>query len=213
MENDMIRYRDLFDRAWNTMRDDLAIFAGLTFVYLLGVSALNMASWVGGLAAGLLHYGYLTCLVKLRNRKVTGESIEFKDFFWPFTDFNRLIHVVLLYVMVVVFIALGLCLLVIPGIYIAVGLSQASIYFVMRKQDAVESIRVSFRQVGQHWWKVFGLCVLVMILNALGVLCLGVGVLISMPVTYLMLIEMFEVLEKEDKAATPSPSISPPLSV
>ncbi len=205
-----LTYGQLFDRAWASIREDIALFIGLTIVYLIAVAASNLVVF-GGVVGALFHYGYLACLLKLRDKK-NGKSLGFEDFFWPFMDFNRLIHIVLLTLIVLVSLFIGFCFLLIPGIYLMVCMSLASSYFILRKQDAIEALRNSFFLVKGNWWFVFGLVILMILLNVAGALCLGVGVLISLPLSCLVAIEAFLALEKQ-KSSLPTGPLPTPQTV
>jgi hypothetical protein len=187
-----LSYGELFDKSWNAIKENLALSAGLTLVYIVAAAALSVIPILGHFLGTLLTPGYVFCLIKLRERK----NIEFADFFWGFMDFNRLLQWVVLNIIKFVLVFIGIVLLVVPGIYLAIGLSLAEPYFVFRQQDGVESIKASMKLVGQHWWFMFGLLSLVCLLNLVGLLCFILGILITVPMSILIVYYALEAYEK-----------------
>jgi hypothetical protein len=187
-----LSYGELFDKSWNAIKENLALSAGLTLVYIVAAACLSIVPILGHFLGGLLTPGYVFCLIKLREQK----NIEFADFFWGFMDFNRLLQWVVLNAIKIVLIVIGMIFLVVPGIYLAIGLCLAEPYFVFRKQDGVEAIKASMKLVGQHWWFMFGLIILVGLLNLVGALCFLVGILVTVPMSILIVYYALDAYEK-----------------
>jgi len=88
----------------------------------------------------------------------------------------------------------GLILLVIPGIIAAVLLIFAP-YFVMdRQMGPVEAMKMSFHVVKEHFWGIFLLLLVAIVINIVGTLLFGVGLLISVPVTLLAIAHAYRTL-------------------
>lgn len=197
-----LRYNDIFDKAWASMRENLGLIVGLTFVYLLAIAAVHSLSVIGTILVSFFHSGYVICLLRLRDKK----NVEFQDFFWAFMDFHRLLQQALLHILLTIMIVGGFILLVVPGIYISVASSLSTIYFVLRQQDAIESIKNSVRLVSGRWWFMAGLWFLIGLLNLAGILCFLVGVVVSVPMTVFILVATFEALEKNTEPFPGSPT-------
>jgi uncharacterized membrane protein len=198
-----LRFGALFDKSWSAINNNLPLIAALTFVYFTATVVMNRVPGVGIIFSGLLSPGYLICLLKLKDKK----DISMQDFFWSFTDLNRLLQVVILKLVTWFLIIAGLLLLVFPGIYVTVAISLASTYFVIRKQDALESIKASFRMVQGRWWSIFGLIIMLGLLNIAGVICLVIGLLVTIPMSTLIVVYAIEELEGtliEQTPITPS---------
>lgn len=187
-----ITYGQLFDKAWDAIKKNLALSAGLTLVYILAAAAFNFIPVVGGFLGGLLTPGYIYCLVRIRDH----QNIDFKDFFWSFQDFNRLLHWLVMYIVKAIAVVIGIILLIIPGIYLAVALALSESYFVFRKQDGIEALKASAKLVTNHWWFMFGLILLLIFFNIIGLVCFVVGVFVTIPTSFLMLLYAMEALEK-----------------
>lgn len=187
-----LTYGQLFDKSWDTIKKNLALSAGLTLVYILAAIALNIIPFVGSFLAGLLTPGYLYCLIRIRDH----QNIEFRDFFWSFQDFNRVLHWLVMYFVKIVAIVIGFILLIIPGIYIAVAVMVSEPYFVFRQQDGIEALKASAKLVTQHWWFMFGLVWLILFLNLLGAICFLIGLLVTIPMSVVIVYYAMEALEK-----------------
>lgn len=82
-------------------------------------------------------------------------------------------------------VVVGLVLLVVPGLYIMMRYGFAPIIAV----DSGESVGRAFKKSADitdgSKWKLFWLLVATLLVNLLGLLVLGVGILVSLPVTFL----------------------------
>ncbi len=200
----IIRYGEIFDKAWAQMRDRLPLVAALSLLYCLAGSVLSQVPGLGLFLSGFIHAGYVVCLIQIRDKN----EMTFSDFFWAFTDFNRLLQLTLLGLIYYGMVIGGLVLLVVPGIYLLVALSLSSTYFVTRKQDAVESIKASMRLITHHWWSMAGLFILVGMLNIAGAICFLIGLLISLPMSVYIVLVTLDILEKNQPTTISSNTVA-----
>ncbi len=91
-------------------------------------------------------------------------------------------------------IVLGVVLLVVPGVYLAVHLSLAKYLAVDKHMAPLAAWRESFRRTKGHGWKILGFVVVMGLVNLLGLLCLVVGLLYTMPLTLIAYALMYEKL-------------------
>ena len=75
------------------------------------------------------------------------------------------------------------CLSLIPAAYLLTSLQFTLPLIIDRRIDFWTAIKTSWKMVHKHWFTVFGLVVLVVIINAVGVLLCCIGVLFTMPIT------------------------------
>lgn len=188
-----ISISSIFNKSWYSIRDQLPLVAGLTLVLGVAVAAMSMIPFLGALLSPPLTSGYLVCLLKIRNK----EDFDYKDFFWGFVNFNRLLHLSLLNVLIFLAILVGVIFLVIPGIYIGIAMSISTAVFVLRKQDAVESFKYCLQLVNGRWWKTFLMLIVVGLITLAGAMCFLVGLLVSIPLMHMMQVHWVEALEEE----------------
>lgn len=201
----------IFERGWITIKDQMPLVAGLSLVALLGMATAGSIPVLGWALNALIGSGYVACLLRIRR----GEKFDFADFLWAFQNMNRLVHVVLAALMVFAVVIFGTILMIIPGIWIYVMLSLTTVIQVRDDKDAVAALKGSYELVQGDWWRVFGLVLFVAGLNLLGLMCFLIGVLVTLPISYLMILEMSEDLARRKSMALPptaGSSTAPPAS-
>ena len=164
--------------AWTLLKNNFWLLVGLHFVMLLIVGLVPI---VGTLLAGPCFGGLFHVIFKLRR----GERAEFGD---GFAVFNTLfLPLFLCGIVTQVLTGLGFLLCILPGIYLAVAwiLSQAII--VDKRYDFWPAMELSRKVVSAHWWQFFALLIVSGLLNVLGALACGVGMLITVPLGFTMI--------------------------
>lgn len=175
----------LFDRAWGSIKNNLALVLGLSLVGALAAVALNFIPVVGGFFSTIIVVGYLACLLRLR----LGQAFGFADFFWSFTNMNRFLNTMLATFLAGFAILIGTIFLLLPGIWIYTALAFSNIFLVRNDTDGITALRQSYDLVKGYWWYTFGIVLFISLLNILGALCFMVGLLVSMPLSMLILVE------------------------
>ena len=148
----------------------------------------GMGGWVQGAAAGGIlgfigfvysilingpvEYGVAFAYLKAAR----GDKLEIKDMF---EAFNNYWNAVLASLLVFVIIVIGLVLLIVPGIIFACKLAFTPYLVVDRKMAVIEAIKESWRMTGGYAWKVFLIGLLAIPIFIAGLICFGVGVIIS----------------------------------
>ena len=110
-----------------------------------------------------------------------GKTPEFRDFFAGFQYFLPLL---LLSLVAGLFIGIGTLLLIIPGVYLAVAYMFASYLVVDRRLDFWPAMELSRHTVNPRWFGYFAFMLLLVLLNLAGALLLGVGLLVTIPLSF-----------------------------
>jgi hypothetical protein len=110
-----------------------------------------------------------------------GQPPEFRDFF---KGFQYYVPLLLLSLIAGLFIGIGTILLIIPGIYLAVAYMFASYLVVDRRMDFWPAMELSRLTVNPRWFGYFALLLLVALLNLAGAIALGVGLLVTIPLSF-----------------------------
>lgn len=179
-----LAYSEVLDSAWKSLKDDLALVAGLTFVWLVGAGLVNAIPMLGNVLSFPLLAGYVRCLLKIRAK----ENFGYEDFFWGFLNFNRLLHLVLANLLIGLGMVVGLILLLVPGIWWIIASFFTLQNMVLKDVDSVGAIQTSMQQVKGRWWNIFGFALVIGLLNIAGALCFFVGLLVSIPVSALAVV-------------------------
>lgn len=183
-----LTYGAIMEAGWDAIKKQFGPVVALTAVYFMGLAGLSQIPFVGWFLSCLISAGYTACLIKVRE----GKTFDFPDFFWAFSSFSRVLNLFLLNLLMPLILAVGLLLFLIPGIYASVPLTFASTWLVRQDSDAIEALRGSFHITKGNWWWLGGLCGLLLILNMIGALCLVIGLLVSIPLSTMMLILVIE---------------------
>ncbi len=127
---------------------------------------------------------------------IDGRRMVFKDLFsggdcfWPFLGTSLLVGLL---------VGLASLLLVIPGLVLAVYLSFAPYLVVDRNAGVGEAIGGSFSMVRNNFWSLVGFGLLAVVVNLLGALLLGLGLLVTIPVTSLGLAYIYRRLQRQSR--------------
>ena len=136
--------------------------------------------YIGSLASiaisGPLAAGYLIAAHKTDK----GEILELGDFFKGFDIFSPLVVVTIIQILMVFAGALALIL---PAIYLAVGYYLIYPMVIFGKIEGWDCLEASRKMITKKWWLFFGLIISLAFLNILGFMALGVGILITAPMS------------------------------
>lgn len=139
--------------------------------------------WFSGLMAGL-HAMVL--------QTIDGRTPALKDLFTLLGRGPAFLFAVVLYLVAV---AVGLVLLVLPGIYLAVRYAFFGYILATKPVSALEALRFAGALANGRWWALFGFFLVILALNIAGAALLGVGFFISYPVSLLAGASLFRTLE------------------
>jgi len=122
------------------------------------------------MAAGMLFMGV---------KQARNEQIGVGDIFCGFRRFGSIIIASLL---TTIFIELGFCLLLLPGIFLAGAFAFVPLLIVDRDMQPWEAIVASYEALKAHAWAMFALVFVAGLASALGVCACGVGALFTAPI-------------------------------
>jgi Tfp pilus assembly protein PilF len=159
-------------------------FTALTLVIQMGLGALPKVGWL----VVFINYPLMFGLAVVSAGLLQGRAGRFGDFFQGFRWFATLL---LLGLVSQAMIILGLVALVVPGVYLMVGYALAPWFVLDRRVGFWEAMEMSRKQVQPHWFEFGGLVLKIILLNLLGALALGVGLLVTIPVSWCALSAAF----------------------
>jgi uncharacterized membrane protein len=173
-------------RGWALVRDHMLVLVGATalgWLVTVGLGFVPILGWiVGFVLIGGLDYMFL--------RRIRGEEVQLGD---VFAGFNlALMNLTLTGLVKWLLTTIGLILCILPGIYLAVGYVFAMPLVIDKKMEFWTAMEVSRRVVHAHWWSVFALCIVLLLVVFAGFLLCIVGVFISIPVASAALMYVYE---------------------
>ena len=158
-------------RSWDLLMKNFGLVVGASFVVGLIQGAVGL---LGGVCMGGLYF----MLLKL----IRGEKAEFGDAFAGFSlAFLQLFLAGLVRGLLTM---LGLVLCILPGIYLAVAWVFAVPLVMDKRMDFWPAMELSRKVVNKHWWAVFGLLLISILVILVGVLACCVGVFVAQPLVY-----------------------------
>jgi len=155
-------------------------YVGFALIFFIIQGILSRLPAVGGLISlavtAPLGAGFYVVSAKLMQRRTP----EFQDFF---TGFQFFVPLLLLSVVSAILIILGFILLIIPGIFLMVCYLFPSMLIIDRRLDFWPAMELSRRTVQTQWFGFFVFVLLIILINLGGALLLGIGLLVSLPVS------------------------------
>jgi len=184
-----------FARAWELYKVHPFFFSlfMLLIVSIQGMVVIYAQSYMivySALLAPPLYAGFYL----VANRISRGEEVIYPDFF---AGFRFWIPTAVISLLTQVLIAIGLIALVVPGIYLAVSYLFAIQMGIFGGLDPWAAMEWSRKLITRNWWRFFGLLLVLVVFNVLGLLLVGIGLLFTIPLTFLVMYAVFEELTRE----------------
>jgi uncharacterized membrane protein len=98
-------------------------------------------------------------------------------------------------VLLAIIVFVGFLLLIVPGVIAAVGLGFSPFLVVDRANGPIEALKESWRITKGHKWQLFLLGLVIIGINILALLALVVGLLVSIPVSWLAVTHAYRTLQ------------------
>ncbi|MGB3642787.1 MAG: hypothetical protein WBA39_35165 [Rivularia sp. (in: cyanobacteria)] len=127
---------------------------------------------------------YIVALQIAKNR-----PIDFSDFF---RGFNQFMQIFLVYLIGNILIAIGFLFFIIPGIYLAVAYVFSSLFVIEKKLSFWSALEASRKLITKKWFSFVGLGIMLTLLNLAGLLLLGIGALVTIPLSSCIMVAAFE---------------------
>lgn len=184
MENVLIRATPgrWLQRAWDRIKPNLETFIVLALIYMAAMmAAAKLASVVGEIvvAGGLAPGFFLACL-----RGASGAKPTVNDLF---DGFKYWMAGILAVGLIQLLTCIGLVFFVIPGILILALYLFTPLFIIDKKMEFWPAMEASRKLVLNDLFGFFLMALLLVGLNLLGILALGVGLLITVPLGFMMI--------------------------
>ena len=143
-------------RGWALVRGNPVVLVSAAAVVWTIIIALTLVPRVGWLAGMIVNSPLLGGLYYLNIRRIRGEAAGPE---MAFAGFRALFFIPLVVAGLVTgaLTTLGILLLVLPGVYLAVGYMFVLPLVMDKRMDVWTAMEVSRRVVHRHWWMAFAL--------------------------------------------------------
>lgn len=128
--------------------------------------------------ASAVSYPFIAGLNMIGIRRAAGQPFSFNEIF---SHFGRTLPLLGVAVLMMLLIYLGMILLLIPGIYLAVAYMLAIPLVVERGLSPWQAMEASRKAITQHWFKVFGLFLLLGLIVSISAIPLLIGLVWTIP--------------------------------
>ncbi|HZG39558.1 MAG TPA: hypothetical protein VEZ50_12820 [Nodosilinea sp.] len=197
-----VKIGDYFGRGWEIFKTKAPLFVLFTvFLVLLNVVVSMLPFPLGsrgedGMSNGILSFALSVVTPVLSAgyyfvafQVARGRSAVFNDFF---RGFNKFLPIFLTALVAGILTAIGFVLLVIPGIYLAVAYLFAQPLVIDKNADFWQAMETSRQLITKKWFSFFGLLLVIALLNFAGLLLLGVGLLVTVPLSVCIIAAAYE---------------------
>ncbi|CAN1211820.1 Integral membrane protein [Tumidithrix helvetica PCC 7403] len=172
-----------FRKGWEVMQPNIIQMVG----FFLIIAIVSSIPGVGVVAAGPLVAGFTFVVLAI----LRGKSFVFNDFFKGFTN-KYFLQLFLVYLVSSLLIAIGMLFLLIPGIYLAVSYIFAIQFAVDWDLEFWPALETSRTFVAKQLVQVFILSLALVALNFVGALCLGIGMLVTVPLSFCIIVSAYD---------------------
>jgi uncharacterized membrane protein len=180
---------EYISKGFDIFKKDIGGFIGFTLIYFLINLVLAFIPFLGSLASiaisAPLSVGYAIVARKISR----GETHEFGDFFKGFDYFGQLF---LGGLVSGIFVVIGIILCIIPGIYLGVAYTWTSFIIVFAGKEFWTAMETSRKVVSKNWFSFLGFFIVLFLINILGALALGVGLLVTAPASSIALYAAYD---------------------
>lgn len=185
-----LRLGEYLKTGWEIFKQYPLGFGGFALVYLVVLAVISYPRGIGWLAAAAIHDPLIAGFIIVGAKLLQQKTPSFGDFFGGFR-YQYFLPLVLLGVVTRLLITLGLVVLIVPGVYLAVSYILASLLVVDRRLDFWPAMEQSRKFITPRWFSFFAFGLLLVLVNLVGLLALGVGVLVSIPVSWCALVAAY----------------------
>jgi len=174
-----VHTEDWLREGWRIFASSVSSFIAITVIMiatgivvgLTGIGKFGMGVIMVPLAAGV----GLSCLQQLR-----GGAFVFQDFF---QGFHKFVQLALYGLVTNIAIMVGMVLLIAPGVYLMVGYFFGWLLVADKGIDFWRAMEVSRLVAHRRWFSLFGFVLVLMLINIIGAVPLGLGLLVTIPWT------------------------------
>lgn len=154
---------------WNLVMADLGTYVLITLLFFL-LSSVPLIQ--GALIAGFHIYTI---------KKLTGRRAELADYFQGFSFF---VPALVASILIGVFTFIGFLCLIIPGLVVAAMYKFTFLFIVDKRMDFWQAMKASHTVVRNDYFGFTMFLIVAFLINVLGFLCLLVGLLVTVPMTF-----------------------------
>lgn len=206
--NNPLSLVDAFKSAWTTFIKHVGTFVSITFVFFVLTVVLGIEDKsetygpIPEILSTVISFFASYVMVRLSFTAMRGGVVSWKEAFA--IDWNQFVWYILAGIITGIIAGLGFILLIIPGLFIITRLALSNLALIDEHLLPIDSIKRSWALTRGHFWQMFLAGVIIVGLNIVGTALLGVGVLVSSPLSFLFSVYIYERLRDASVPAVTS---------
>ncbi|MEI8348067.1 MAG: hypothetical protein WCG27_11410 [Pseudomonadota bacterium] len=165
--------------SWEILKSNFWQLVGAGAIMMIIQGAISNAGHVGMIAGTLVGGVFMGGMYGIYLKELRGGKAKVEDLFEGFKI--ALIPLMLAGLVSGLLTAIGIFLLIIPGIYLAVSWVFTFLIIIDKKMDFWPAMELSRKVVGKNFWPFLGLMAINFAIMIAGLLCLGVGIFVAFP--------------------------------
>ena len=162
--------------------------AGITTT---GSPLISLIGWFFGIFLGIT--GIAISLMVVRAQEISMEAIK------AYFTIRTVVSYVVSSLLIALFVMVGLFFFIIPGIYLMLKYMFVTYIVIDKKMGPIDAMKESGRITYGHKWKLLGLIGVLLLINLVGLMALGVGILISAPLSMVLAAVIYVQLEEGNR--------------
>ncbi|HGM8523563.1 TPA: hypothetical protein ACKQNM_005361 [Pseudomonas aeruginosa] len=182
------RIGDVISEAWAKIKGVKGILIGAFILTLLfgGIGLMSEADpiafavgqMIASLVATAVGYPFFTGLTMIGIRRAADQPATFNEMF---NYFGMLVPLLLTGLLMMLMVYVGFFLLIIPGLYLSVAYMLALPLVAERGLTPWQALETSRKAISRHWFKVFGLLLVLSLLMLVSMIPLFIGLIWTGP--------------------------------
>lgn len=207
--NSSIQVSNILPPSWKLIKSQIWILAGLLVGYLLISSIISifllpisdsivgkLIGWIISiLISAAFSYGY----IKNMFQTIDNEEPQISAYKQPL---KKLINMAVASICFSVIWGVGLCVFIIPGIYLALRLQFFGMFIVEENTNAIDSLKKSWALTKGKVEPLLILALIEILIIIIGFILLGIGIFIAFPLVSMMACYTYRILAKDNAVAT-----------
>jgi hypothetical protein len=175
-----LHVQDYIKQGWEMFKEHIGEFVGFTLLIFVISAISSKLGFIGPFFSSAINSALFAGFVIAAFKLLSGKSFQFSDFF---NGFNYFLPLFLAGLVVGFLVSIGMVLLVIPGIYLAVGYMFTPFFIIDYRMEFWQAMETSRKIISKNWLTFFGFGLALFALNLVGLLAFGVGLLVTFPVS------------------------------
>ena len=175
-----LHIQDYIKQGWEMFKEHIGEFVGFTLLIFVISAVSSKLGFVGPFLSSAVNSSLFAGFVIVAFKLLSGKSFQFGDFF---NGFNYFLPLFLAGLAVGFLVSIGMVLLIIPGIYLAVGYMFTPFLVIDYRMEFWQAMETSRKIISKNWFTFFVFSLALFALNLVGLLAFGVGLLVTFPVS------------------------------